>query len=97
MLDSKQGDDCPVLCSLILVSTPQCTVSHRSGFAGEQVPTLYEALDLCKKLDLLMFLELKEDTEKVSGLAPLCAYFTIAFSLVCSFNQETVFRGSDSV
>ena len=39
---------------------------HRSEFAGEQVPTLYEALDVCKKLNLLMFLELKEDAEKVS-------------------------------
>ena len=28
-------------------------------FAGEQIPTLHEALDLCEELDLLLLLELK--------------------------------------
>ena len=40
----------------------------RSEFAGERIPTLYEALDVCKELNLLMFLELKEDAEKVTSL-----------------------------
>ncbi len=38
----------------------------RPSFAGERIPTLYEALDVCKELDLIMFLELKEDPEKVT-------------------------------
>lgn len=30
-----------------------------SQFAGEQIPTLQEALDLCEELDLLLFIDLK--------------------------------------
>ena len=35
-------------------------------FAGEQIPMLHEAVDLCERLDLLLFLELKSDKENVS-------------------------------
>jgi len=42
-----------------------CCVGCREEFAGESIPTLREAVDLCKKLDLLMFLELKEKADKV--------------------------------
>ena len=33
--------------------------STRQEFAGERIPTLNEALDMCEELDLLLFLELK--------------------------------------
>ena len=32
---------------------------NRPEFAGEKIPTLDEALDVCEELDLLLFLELK--------------------------------------
>ena len=38
----------------------------RSESAGEPLPTLSEAVQLCKRLDLLMLLELKEDAAKVT-------------------------------
>ena len=66
-----QGDfRCIIICvnSMFQVYSPIYIYCNRSEFAGEQVPTLYEALDVCKKLNLLMFLELKEDAEKVSIL-----------------------------
>ena len=69
-------------------------VVHRSRFSGEQVPTLYEALNVCKKLDLLMFLELKEDAEKVSLLFFLCGCFhkVLPTILVYSVDQEAILR-----
>ena len=44
-------------------------VCVREEFAGEPIPTLQEAVELCKELDLLMFLELKEKADKVT---PTC-------------------------
>ena len=39
--------------------------SCRSDFASERIPTLYEAVELCKELDLVMFLDAKDDNEEV--------------------------------
>ena len=50
-------------------------------FAGEQIPTLQETLDLCEELDLLLFLELKSgSTDKVMEqptILLLYAYFSV--------------------
>ena len=39
-----------------------------SDYAGERIPTLFEAVELCKRLDLLMLLELKENPAKVTDM-----------------------------
>lgn len=38
---------------------------YRYEYEGERIPTLEEAVMLCKELDLLMFLELKSDRKEV--------------------------------
>ena len=38
---------------------------YSPGYGGEQIPTLYEAIELCEKLDLIMFLEIKGQSDKV--------------------------------
>ena len=43
-----------------------CTIKPRLEFAGEQIPTLYEALDLCEELDILLLLDIKGSWKKVS-------------------------------
>ena len=42
-----------------------CGTTYRAEFAGERIPTLREAVDLCEELDLLMFLDIKGDSQKV--------------------------------
>lgn len=54
---------------------------------GEQIPTLYEAVDLCERLDLLLFLELKEQADKVAKLScwRLCVVLCVSVFLCPSF------------
>ena len=40
---------------------------HRPQFAGEKIPTLQEAIDLCIELDLLLFVDVKSNRLRVSG------------------------------
>ena len=39
----------------------------RSKYAGERIPTLQEALALCKELDLIVFVEVKSNRLLVSA------------------------------
>ncbi len=48
----------------VLVRFSVCSCC-RQAHVGEPIPTLHEAVELCKELDLLMFLELKEKATKV--------------------------------
>lgn len=42
-----------------------CGTTFRAELTGERIPTLREAVDLCEELDLLMFLDIKGDSQKV--------------------------------
>lgn len=54
------------LCVCAALSQPHPHFSHYSSeFTGERIPTLYEAVDLCEELDMLMFLEMKRNAHQV--------------------------------
>lgn len=54
------------LCVCAALSQPHPHFSHYSSeFTGERIPTLYEAVDLCEELDMLMFLEMKRKAHQV--------------------------------
>ena len=57
-----------------------------SEFAGERIPTLNEALDVCEELDLVLFLELKGgSTDNVK-----CTPHTVKFNLIWHLSVVTL-------
>ena len=53
-------------CVCAALSQPHPHFSYYSSeFTGERIPTLYEAVDLCEELDMLMFLEMKRKAHQV--------------------------------
>lgn len=55
-------------------------VFHRSEFSDERIPTLYEAVELCKELDLVMFLDAKDDNEEVLNVYMTVIYCDVILS-----------------
>ena len=51
-------------------------IQCRHEYEGERIPTLQEAVELCKELDLLMFLELKSDRKEVRAVVALLPALT---------------------
>ena len=44
-----------------------CVCVCRTQYAGERIPTLQEAIALCKELDLMLILDIKSNRRRVNN------------------------------
>lgn len=81
---------CGTTLMYIILYTEPLFYCNRVQFVGERIPTLREAVSLCKELDLVMFIEVKHTTniERVSSK-------TMTKGLVIS-SMTPHFSGSDT-
>ena len=74
-----------------------CMHVCRSKYAGERIPTLQEALALCKELDLIAFVEVKSNRllvsvqnliNSVGNSTVICSWLRIVLTVVSLVSMQ---------